>query len=252
MSTNILDQFDLSRFPGAEEHIRSNGLVQRRVDNIVSDFQIDGHDRGVAYRFFITDVVNPAKTEATNSDFEINDDVEMIEFYVRKDHKPTERCRLLPPELLKFSKQKNPDGSRDCIGGIFKDAYLAFKAGRSSPGLELSRWGRLSLGQVATLNSAQIFTVEQFASMPRSRIEGVLPKEFVEAFESAIMFVNGQKGFEDVKKYAAEMLEQKQINAKQKSELDELRSKIEKIMESNSKEPKKRGRKPLNKITEDS
>lgn len=257
MSTNILDNFDLSRFPGAEEHIRRNGLVQRRVDNVVSDFQIDGHDRGVAYRFFTEGVPNKAKTDAALGDFEINDDVDMIEFYVTKEHKPVERCTHLPADLLKFSKHKNPEGGRDCIGGLFKDAYLAFKAGRSSPGLELSRWGRLSLGQVRTLNSAQIFTVEQFAAMPRTRIQGVLPKEFLEAFEAAIMFVNGQKGFEDVKKYANEVLEMKQQNAKQKSEMDELRAKIEAMMNApkDSKAKKtskaKSGRKTLTKITED-
>ena len=77
----------------------------------------------------------------------------------------------------------------ECVGGLYKDAYLRFKEGKTAPGLSLDKWGVLSDGEVASLKAEGIFSVEQFAAMPRDRVVGVFPKVFVDAYERAIQFM---------------------------------------------------------------
>lgn len=239
MSIDLINEFNFDpsiRQQVAEDFVKK-GLVQKRVDANVSTFESAGHDKGISYRFFIATSPNKIKSEAF--DIEIHDEVEMIEWYKDRKNKPTERVTMLPPELLRFSRHKNPDGSRECIGGKYKEDYLAFKAGRTSPGLPLSRWERLSLAQVNSLASAGIFTVQQFASLPRDRIEGRYPKDICEAFEDAIRFINGQKPLEDISKFAAEVASLKQESIKREQENKELREKL--ILLENSKQAR-RGR----------
>ena len=87
----------------AREDLMKRGLVERRVDSMVSTFEMAGFDKGIAYRFFIAPVKNGLQSE--EFDMEVNDDVEMIQWFVSKQHKPVERVKMLPKELLKFDKE---------------------------------------------------------------------------------------------------------------------------------------------------
>lgn len=202
---DLLNQFDFPQV--AREDFISKGLIGRSVDRNVTDFQMAGYDKGVSYRFFVTPVKNEVKSE--ECDMEINDEVKMIEWFVNRKNKITERVRFLPPQLLKFNKLG------ECTGGAYKEAYLRFEAGLGVEGLPISRWEKASVAQVATLNSEGIHTVEQFAAMPRDRVEGRFPKELVKLFHEAVQFVNRNSPvMQDMEKHAAEILALKQENAK--------------------------------------
>lgn len=208
---NLLDQFDFPQV--AREDFISKGLVQKALAPNVSEFQMAGHDKGLAYRFFLEPIKNEVKSEA--SDMEINDEVEMIQWFKDRKNKPVERARMLPKELLKFNK------IGECVGGQYQEAYLNFKKGLTSTGLPIDRWGKLTIGECATLKSEGIHTVEQFAALPKDRVEGRFPKNLVQAFNEAIHFVNKQNATADVKPFADEMLALKQEIAKLKSQLEE-------------------------------
>lgn len=216
MSTDLLNQFN---FPDvAREDFINKGLVAKQIAPMVNSYEMQGSDRGVAYRFFIVPVKNEMKSEA--ADMEINDEVEMIEWFKDRKNRPTERVRFLPPQLLKFNKQG------ECTGGLYQEAYLRFKKGLTASGLPLERWEKLSIGQIATLKAEGIFTVEQFAALPKDRIEDRFPKDLKEAFYAAIHLVNRLNVIEDVEKHAGEAVELKQRLAKAEQENQELREKL--------------------------
>lgn len=205
---SLIDNFALPDV--AVEAIKRQGLKEVQLDDGVNRL-MSGHDKGVAYRFFISPVYN--KTKSTVAGYEVFDDVEMIEWLIDRKNKPTELVRFLPPELLNFDR----DGV--CVGGRYKDSYLSFKTGRSTPGLPLAKWGQLSDGEVATLASMHIFTVEQLAEQPRGKFEGRMANEFVEAFDRAVQFVAGKEQRTVQAAQAAKMAE---LEAANKALLDRL------------------------------
>lgn len=209
--TSILDQYDFPQV--AREDFISKGLIQKQIAPNVSEFQMAGHDRGLAYRFFLEPIKNEVKSE--DADMEINDEVEMIQWFKDRKNKPVERVRMLPNELLKFNK------FGECTGGLYKEAYINFKKGLTTAGLPIDRWGKLGVGDCATLKSEGIHTVEQFAALPKDRVEGRFPKSLVQAFNEAIHFVNKQNATADIKPFADEMLAMKQELAKLRSQLEE-------------------------------
>lgn len=251
---DFLNQF---QFPPEAQDFINSGLVQRQINSgnggSVSTFQSAGHDRGISFRFFLHPVKNEVKSE--EFDMEINDEIEMIEWNVSKDFKPVERVHMIPEYFLKFRKVKGlPDCNGkprmvfkrpfECTGGVWKEAYIAWKEGRESLGLPLERWEKLSIAQVATLQALGVFSVQQFASMPRDRVEGRMPPDLVEAFESAIQFVNSQKPMQDVQKYADQVLQLKQEAAARDRELETLKEQMAGLLANNSTPKKKLGRKP--------
>ena len=235
---DLLNQF---QFPDvAMDEFINKGLNQRQLAPQVSAFEMAGHDKGVPYRFFTTEVTNKVKSEPF--DVEIPDTIEMIEWYVSKKHKPTERVTMIGDKLLKFSKIKNPDGSKDCIGGAYKENYLNFKKGMTAPGLPLNRWDKLSSAEVFTLVSGGVFTVQQFAALPRDIITNRFPKHLHEKFEEAILFINGQKPMIDIHRYADEVLAARQEASKLKDEMAAMQEKMAALMEGQKRG--KPGRKP--------
>lgn len=214
---NILDQYDFPQV--AREDFISKGLIQKQIAPNVTEFQMSGHDKGLAYRFFIEPVENEVKSKA--ADMDMNDEVEMIQWFKDRKNKPVERARFLPKELLKFNK------FGECTGGLYQDAYLRFKQGLTTTGLPLERWNKVSIGQVATLKSEGIHTVEQFAALSSDRVEGRFPKDLVQAFNQAVHFVNKQNATADVKPFADEMLLMKQEMAKLRDQLQERNAQLE-------------------------
>lgn len=258
---NILDDFE---FPDvARENFINKGLTQQLISQgsgvSISTFTMAGHEKGVPFRFVCIAEKNNIKSQ--DFDMEINDNVDLVEWFVTKDHKPTERVTLLGDDFLKFRKEKviMSDGTSrmfikkeiddqgnvkmECVGGKWKDAYIAWKNGLSSGGLSLERWGKVTPGHVATLNALGVFSVEQFAAMPRDRVEGRMPLDLVKIFEDAIHYVNSQQPMQEIKHYADQMLELKQELAKRARENEALRQRMDEIMETREAAPaKKRGR----------
>lgn len=246
---DFLNQFQFP--PDAQDFINS-GLVQKTINSggggSVSTFQMSGHDKGVPFRFFLLPVEHKVKSELF--DMEINDEIEMIEWFVTKDHKPVERVHMIGDGLLRFAKEKSIDLEGrvrmvvkrpfECTGGEFKEAYLTWKAGKESLGLPLERW-ELTLAQVKSFNSIGVFSVQQLASMPRNRVES-MPDDLKEAFERSIRWVNAQKPMQDVQKYADEMVELKRQIAKQAQENEALRLQMNQLASSVTAPKKKAGR----------
>jgi hypothetical protein len=168
----------------AVEAIEARGVEGITLESGVTRIEMSGHDKGVAYRFFIHPVYNPTKSEELG--YEVFDDIEMIEWLIDRKSKPTEQVRLLPPDLLKWNRVG------DLVGGRYKDAYESWKTGKASPGTPLRRWGLLGDGQVASLEAEGIFTVEQFNELGRDRIAARYPQEYVEAHDRAEKFLAAQ------------------------------------------------------------
>lgn len=252
---DIINQF---QFPAeALEDFQRMGMTQRvlRSDNagVVSEFQFCGHDRGIPFMFDIYVDKNGIKSE--DAGIEINDEIEIIRWHVGKGRKPVERVHMLPEQLLKFKKVKvtTKVGDRmesqmvtkfplECIGGQYMPEYLRWKQGLGSQGLELSRWNKLTLGQVKTLQSEGIYTVEQFAAMDKQRVEDPhFPRSLKEAYQHAVHFVAGQSPMEAIKDNAEEMLILRQEIAKLKDANTILEERTRELIQE-SEPPRKRGR----------
>jgi hypothetical protein len=116
------------------------------------------------------------------------------------------------------------------VGGLYFESYKRFKDGLSAPGLSLAKWGVLPDVDVASLTHNGIFTVEQFAAMPRAKIEGKYPIEIIEAFDRAIQYVNGKNGRDESEATANKLLELAAQNAKLQQQLDELKGEKKKVL----------------------
>ena len=221
MQQGVLDNYRVPEV--AQEAFR--GAVSRQIDDGVSIHQMAGHDKGVSYRFFIHQERNAIKSTAAK--YWVPDSIEMIEWTVDKRLKPTERVKELPEELLAF------DVDGECIGGRYKEAYLAWKAGRNAPGLSLAKWGILGDAEIASLSHAGIFSVEQFAATPRSKFEGRYPQVFIEAHEQAVEWVARKESRVDVEMYASQIVELQRLTAKKDQELEDLKEQVKLLLASN-------------------
>lgn len=236
---------DISNFSlpdGAHDAISAQGRRFQSLDNGV-DKMVSGHDRGVAFRFFVHQEYNIIKSKLTK--IPVYDSCEMIEWNKDRFMKPTEKLKFLPEGLLEFDQ----DG--EVCGGKLADEYKRWKQGLSAPGKSLAAWGVLDDSEVATLAHMGIFTVEQFAAQRRDKIVGRMPKVFEEAFERAIIEANGRPDKEAAEKLINQVVELEVRAAKKDAELDDLRKQLQEFMEGKSEsEPKKRNRKESNVILE--
>lgn len=216
MENGFLEQFALPEV--ALEHMKRNGYS--RNPNINTGQQgVDvmmAHDKGVAYRFFTHAEYDPVASRKLN--YEKFNEQTLIEFVIDKDNKPCFRLKDLPEELINFEKiyievptsdgkgVKDKETLGDCIGGLYKDSFERFKAGLTAPGLPLSKWGVMADAECATFAMAGVFSVEQLAAMPRSKVTSKYPPQFTEYYERAIQFVNGKIARQDVEKHADKIL----------------------------------------------
>lgn len=239
MQTGILDNYNVPAV--AQEAFRSGRYAPRQLEDGVQIFS--GHDQGVAYRFFNHYEYNKAKSKLTRQ--EQYDHYEMIEWLRDREHKPTERIRFLPEELLEFDE----DG--ECIGGRYAESYRRFKSGLTAPGTPLSRWDAVHDGHIQTLAANGIFSVEQLAATSREKVRMKFGKEFEDLLDRAIEHQNS-KGLRDVSSQAAtDMLRLTQENSKlsdrleqQEAEMQAMRQQMAALIGGSSDEPAKRGRKP--------
>lgn len=258
---SLLDDF---KFPEGLDPDSKNFLSQnfevKSVGNGIGNLQASGHDtKGMAYRFYIHPVKSEVKSE--EFDMEINDDVQMIQWFKDRNHKPVERVTQLPKELLTFAKRKVSDsggvakfehilsykdpvdgtekedlesvlkakgikGKLICKSGAYAENYRRFELGLGTQGLPLSRWDKISLSQIKTLENEGIFTLQQLAALPLSRVEGRFPKDLIKVFNDACHAVNAENKKADITPFANEVLAVRQENSKLKDALEELKTQM--------------------------
>lgn len=226
MSNNGIEQFLHAMPQEAREDISRLGVESVSIGDGVSQIMMAGHDRGVAYRFFMHPVYN--KTKSDELGYEVFEEKELIEWTIDRKNRPNEYVEFLPQALL----QKNRDG--DVIGGRYKDAYLAWKSGKSAPGTSLRKWGLMSDAMVASLEADGLFTVEQFSELDRSRVTSKYPQEFIDAYDRAGQFLAAQQ----VKASTGEMAERLKKVEEEKAELLERLSRLEAAVEKKAEAPK--------------
>jgi hypothetical protein len=186
------------------EKVKTSALSNNGVERHYS-----GHDGyGLGFRFFIFDRYNKMKSEATKttgnpSGIEIFDQIEMQEVFVDK------KTRL--------HKIVN-----DRIRNKFPEEYRRFKDGLDAPGLSLSKWGVIPSNEVATLNKAGIFTVEQLAVQNADKIQSNFPRVFFEHFTRAQQHVAAKSGNVEVQKQAEAMVEMQKAYAQLEQRLISL------------------------------
>lgn len=192
------------------------GLKASQLQDGVSHL-MSGHDGGLPYRFFEKATKNELKSEIAG--YDVFDVDEVCEWTIDKRNKPCELLRELPEQLIKFSRERRDPKTdaviepRKPIGGLYFDAYQRWKQNKETPGLPLSRWGYLDVGEVATLNAEGIFTVEQLAVVGDHKM-AIFPNQYREYQKKAQQFENAKDGHKAASEAATKMLEmQKQIDA---------------------------------------
>jgi len=208
MLNGLLDQYNLPEV-AVEDLKRQNRRVQNLGDGV--DVFMPEHDQGLAYRFYIHTEFNEAKSKAVK--LQRDDEIEMIEWTIEKGFSIPERVRFLPPELLEFNED------HECIGGRYKESYLRWKEGRQSPGLPLSKWGVLADGDVSALARNGIFSVEQFAATPRSKLQGKYYEDVMIAHDRAIYYVKDKENNLDKEATANQIVALQQQIAKLQAEV---------------------------------
>lgn len=222
----------------AVQDISRMGVESISLGNGVSRIEMAGHDKGVAYRFFIHPVYNPTKSDDVG--YEVFDDIEMIEWLVDRKLKPTEQIRHLPPELLKWNRQG------ELVGGRYKEGYDSWKTGKEAVGTPLRRWGLLTDGQVASLEAEGIYTIEQYAELDRSKIASRYPDEFLEAHDRAEKWLNARAHNEEKSEMTDRLKKAEAENAAMAERLAALEAKL--LERSEEPAPKKQVVAPKKKL----
>jgi hypothetical protein len=220
LENGLLDKFSLPE-GAAEDLAKQAGVFMQPLQHGVQ--VMSGHDNGVAFRFFNNAEKNEIKSKAAKVPLYNNED--MIEWNKGKRNKPTEKVRFLPPEFLFIDEDGEVTGRPDVV-----IAYKRYKMGQSAPGTPLNKWGAMDDAQIKTLMDCGIFSVEQFAASPRSKIQGKFPQDIIDKFEEAIQYVNGQSGKFEVEAIAQKAVELEQRLAKKDQAIEELQQQVKQLM----------------------
>jgi len=176
-----------------------------------------GHDRGIPIKFFNHAEKNESQTKLLG--YPKYNEIEMVQWVLDKNNKYCERVRLLPEELLSF----NAEG--ECTSGKFKDAYLSFKAGKNAPGMALLKWGKLSDADCATLRDMGVYSVEQFAVLPKDKFSKC-HAEIREGYEEAKLYMSNKDQRTANKVTEDALIKLALEKEKMSKEMEELRGQI--------------------------
>jgi hypothetical protein len=227
MSEGIMDKFELPsniEEAGARETV--NKLQFKSIEQGVN--VMSGHDKGVAYRFFTTE-----EFDGGNSDSNIEaecvlplyNEHDAVEFLFSRKRRPVQFVKHLSRERIRFGA----DG--EVIGGTMAEDYKRWKAGSGPQGTPLELWKEIGPGTLKTLQSQNIFTVEQFASMPREKVQDIFPKSIQVIFEHLVDYISGKEAAE--------------VSAEYEEKVAQLEAQIAELQASKESVPevkKKRGR----------
>lgn len=236
----ILNNFNL---PGvAADQIRARKLGMNVGQDGVARLSSE-HMGGLPFSF--KNYVEYLPLESKKLRIERYQDVDCIEWVVDSKNRIPARVHELPEQLLEFEvtgyrtakPNKNPLLEDDefahpifgeCVGGMLKEAYDRYKQGLSTPGLPLNKWGVLSDSDCASLAAYGIFSVEQFAAMPTSKIKnGQWHKSVQDGYERAVFYANGTGDRAKDKELADKLASMMKMNEDLMGRLAALESKKE-------------------------
>lgn len=225
----------------AQKAFRERGMQQVNIGDGVTRF-VNENDNGVAYRFRTISVKNAIQSKAAK--FDVYDEVEVIQWVKDRFQKPVAMVKELPPELLHIAD----DG--EILGGRFAEAYKRFLEKKESPGLPLDRWGVLSEGQVASLASMGIFSVEQLASKSETWVNSKFGAKgfFANAWEQAVQYTNGKENKVAAQEHIEQIVSLQQDNSKLRDELEQLK---QMVMGGAPKRKARRPRKIIDEVSDD-
>lgn len=216
----IMDNFALPanvEASGAREAV--NKLMFKNIDNGVS--VMSGHEEGMPFRFLQVAVFNGWSPRTKEEEIEaieagrkwsdsnieaecvmpVYDDVDAVEFIYSRYRHPVQLVKHLNRERIRFGI----DG--EIIGGSMAEDYKRWKEGLGPSGHSLELWHEISPGILKTLNSQNIFTVEQFASMPRNKVKEIFPKNIQLIFEHLVDYVSGKDATKVAEEYEGRVAE---------------------------------------------
>jgi hypothetical protein len=217
----ILDNSHMPGFEFARDDVKRLGLAAQNLAPGVTMFS--GHDAGVSYRFFVEYVENVEISRKLK--YYKPDPVEMIQWTIEKQNKPTEQVRFLPPELLQFDELTG-----ECTGGKYAESYIRFKNGLSAPGFPLSNWSEIGRADLETLAHAGIFSIEQLAVQSDEKMRK-FHDSIQEVFQKAVRWNAGKDKRVETEKIAQELLAVTQSNSKLEEQLRLQQEQIAKLME---------------------
>lgn len=216
---------DLSRHPAA--HMRN---LQHGVDVMM------GHESGLPFVIEVHAELNQRETQLAKQNRYRN--VEVFKWLKSKLMKPVARVI----DIIDIDKETGLAVSGD---HRYVEAYNRWKTNTKTPGTSLHKWDVLDEASLATLVDSGVFTVEQFAEMPRQRVESKFPPNIVEFYDQAIFFLNAKKGHADVDGILAKTKELELAAAKKDSVIEQLEARLAAL---ESGKPLKKSRK---KVSED-
>ena len=208
MEQGIMDNFSLPQnveAAGAREAV--NKLMFQNIgDNVAI---MSGHEKGIPYRFFKTEVFNgrqpkegdPPGMKYSDSNLEaecvmpLYDDVDAVEFIYSRYRHPVQLVKHLNRERLRVGI------NGEILGGTMAEDYKRWKEGLGPKGTPLELWSEIGPGVLKTLKSQNIFTVEQFASMPREKVDDMFPLNIRLIFEHLVEYVSGKDAAAVAKDY---------------------------------------------------
>ena len=167
-----------------------------------------GHDRGLPFFFFEGEIKNELQSKLAGSD--IYEPVDMIEYRIDK-----------------FTKHH--EIVTEAIINKYPVEWDRYKKGLEAPGTPLLRWGKCSKAQLRTLNAANIFSVEQLASTPKTKLAGKFPKDIQDLQEQAIHFTNAAEGRSEIKDFASKLAESEKEKSIMQAQMNAMQKQLESL-----------------------
>ena len=217
MNNFNIDSFTLPQAAieaGARDDIKKMQFASNDGVTTMSGFQKDG----IPYRFFMYSEYNERKS--FEAGFEVYDEHECVEFMRSRKTKPTVLLQFLGNDRLR----RNIRG--EYVGGSMFEDYQRWKSGLGAKGLPLDRWDVPTPSQIKTLNSENIFTVDQLSSIDETIFKEIFGRseEFLALFERAKLW----QGNKEIESKAKEQLEEIQSMREQmeamKAEMEAMKA----------------------------
>lgn len=246
-----MDVAQLSQFPlpkGALEDMQRRGIRADQIADGVTKFTL-GHDGGVSYRFAEEGFYNEEKSNELG--YEHFDKEEVIYWRISKKNEIPARVSELPAELLRFNRRG------ELVGGRYAESYRRWKEGLEVQGLSIEKWNVLPIHHVRTLMAEGVYTVEQFAAWPETRVQDVFPESIVQHHKRAIQHVRSQDAENMNRETGDKLMEVLKENEKLQSQYEEMQKQMAELLaakgaakaedsqpakEEKSEAPRRRGR----------
>jgi hypothetical protein len=185
------------------------------------DRLISGHDNGCAFRF--ETFAEPNELKSKKLHYKKFDTIHICRFF--PDRKSESIVRVFPrnefPESILFI-----DADTGEIYGKLAEDYKRFLEGKNSIGTALRQWGQLSDAEIASLEFARIYTVEQLVNMPEKIRRAKFGNDFESVYSEAVLWKAAQNVKVNADKAADEMLKLEAEKQEMAARIAALESKL--------------------------